>query len=79
MYKNKHLAIESSENCKNYIAEKVNSNIINSIEDNRFDFQKESILDDFVDFSEEQTEILIQNKLNDFLCFTSIILSIDHL
>ena len=64
---------------KSYIDEKVNSNIINSNENNLFDLSKESILDDFVDFSEEQTEILIQNKLNDFLCFTSIILSIDHL
>ena len=48
---------------KSYIDEKVNSNIINSNENNRFDLSKESILDDFVDFFEEQTEILIQNKL----------------
>ena len=61
--KNKYLAVDSAEECKNYIANHVKSSVINLSEKNRFDLKSNTLLDKFIDFSEKQTEMLIESEL----------------
>ena len=61
--KNKYLAVDSAEECKNYIANHVKSSVINLSEKNRFDLKSNKLLDKFIDFSEKQTETLIESEL----------------
>jgi UDP-MurNAc hydroxylase len=61
--KNKYLAVDSAEECKNYIANQVESSVINLSENNRFDLKNDKVLDRFIEFSLKQTEELIENKL----------------
>ncbi len=61
--KNKYLAVDSAKECKNYIANHVKSSVINLSEKNRFDLKSNKLLDKFIDFSEKQTEMLIESEL----------------